>query len=743
MVNKRVVFLGAGIGAIVGYLILSPFTMVISDYAHHVRFGTPFGSFHEVFKEEMLPWAFAFTTFGGAVGAVIGYLVGRIRERGALIKASEERFRGLVETSADAIVSVDEERRIIQWNKAACRIFGYSEGDVIGKLVDILVPEKYQRRHVKGFQKFLESGSTKLIGDTVELEGLRKDGSTVPVELSLSALQWNDSYIFTGIIRDITNRKKVEEALRESEEKFRLMFENSPLGITLFNARGVVLDCNENLARMMGASRDVIVGVNMPATFKDKRQKAALEKALSGEVGVFEGEYTSITGKKTSYVKTIYSPIFSEDGSLLGGVAITEDITVRKRAEEELRAKTKRLAVVSELDRIISSSLDISEVYDAFAKGVKRLVDYDRISVALYDEENDAIRMHLVRTKGKSKIPEGSWRPKSGTVIGHVIDTGKPFIRRDVLVEKEYMEDEAIVPEGLRSYVAVPLYSGGRVIGTFNLGSSKPGAYTGKDCEVLEDLSKQVAIAVENSRLHQELQRAYKELKSLDELKSNVIANVSHELRTPITIAKGVLDVLLWEDDPDSKRRLIAMARDALLKQNMIVGDLIEAATIKKRELTLKLESLHLWQVVPSVIEEFRALAQKKDIRLTQKIDKGMPRVLADYKEIGHILRNLLSNALKFTEEGGVTVEARQGGDVVEICVSDTGIGIPQNFHEKIFERLYQVDSSGTRRFGGTGMGLAIAKELVEAHGGRITVESEPGKGSRFCFTLPIAGDKG
>jgi signal transduction histidine kinase len=128
----------------------------------------------------------------------------------------------------------------------------------------------------------------------------------------------------------------------------------------------------------------------------------------------------------------------------------------------------------------------------------------------------------------------------------------------------------------------------------------------------------------------------------------------------------------------------------------------------------------------------------KKGIGLGMRLGEGLPRVKADFKRLGHVLRNLISNAIKFTEEGSVTVEIKRRKDAVEVCVTDTGIGIPKKYQKRIFERLYQVDSSGTRRYGGTGMGLAIVKEIVEAHGGEITVSSEEGRGSRFCFTLPI-----
>jgi len=427
-----------------------------------------------------------------------------------------------------------------------------------------------------------------------------------------------------------------------------------------------------------------------------------------------------------------------------------------KRTEEELRKKNTQIEVISRLDRVISSSLDIYEVYDAFVEGVRTLIDYDRICIALYDRENDEIIMHLVRPKEGSALQEGSRRPGKGTVIEHVINTGKPFLRRDTQKEREFLEDELFLSEGLRSYMVVPLFSKDRAIGTFNLCSRKPDAYSEEDLKILESLSIQLAIAIENSRLYtelkkaheklqrayEELQRAYEELKSLDELKSNIIANVSHELRTPITIAKGAIELAMDEKDSAEKNRLLQMALNALIRLNFIVGDLVEAARIERGEIKLKLEAVDVCEVIDEIVDEFRPVFIKDRLRVKVEVENDLPPAMADYKGLRHVLRNLVSNAIKFNREGGeICIEARKMGDMIEVCVSDTGIGIPEDKLEKIFERFYQIDSSPTRRYGGTGMGLAIVKEVVEAHGGRVTVESELGRGSRFCFTMPVWRD--
>ncbi len=235
---------------------------------------------------------------------------------------------------------------------------------------------------------------------------------------------------------------------------------------------------------------------------------------------------------------------------------------------------------------------------------------------------------------------------------------------------------------------------------------------------------------------------AYEELKSLDELKSDIIANVSHELRTPITIATSAMELAMKEKDPKEREEFLKMANDALSRQNIIVGDMVEAALMKVGKRELELTSVNVAQLVVLLSGEYKPEVLENKLKMKVHVEEDLPMARADYDHLMHVIRNLINNAIKFTNEGGeITIDAHGKSGMIEVCVTDTGIGIPKDKQEKIFDRLYQVDASSTRHYSGIGMGLTIVKELVEAHGGNITVESEPGKGSKFCFTLSIHGE--
>ncbi len=250
-----------------------------------------------------------------------------------------------------------------------------------------------------------------------------------------------------------------------------------------------------------------------------------------------------------------------------------------------------------------------------------------------------------------------------------------------------------------------------------------------------------MAVHILKEETDDDLRRLCAHLKALDEMKSNILANVSHELRTPITIAKGAIELARETKEHEETEKLLKMALNALAQLNLIVEDMIEAASFKKGVGELKLEEVDIVKLIDQVCSEFRPLLQKDNIELEIRKGNNLPRARGDRELLRHALRNLISNAIKFNRKGGrVEVEVRENHGMLEVCVSDTGIGIPRDKLDKIFDLFYQVDASPTRRYGGTGLGLAIVKDVVKAHGGEISVESEPGKGSTFCFTLPMAG---
>jgi two-component system phosphate regulon sensor histidine kinase PhoR len=232
-------------------------------------------------------------------------------------------------------------------------------------------------------------------------------------------------------------------------------------------------------------------------------------------------------------------------------------------------------------------------------------------------------------------------------------------------------------------------------------------------------------------------------LKKLERVRSEFLGNVSHELRTPLFSLQGFLETLLDGaiDDPSVNREFLEKAHRHAQRLNLLLNDLIEISRIESGEMQMSVRSFPIQDFLEHMVEEMRPQAEQKS--LTLRLADGIPsdeQAFGDRDRLKQVMVNLIDNAIKYTDAGGsVTLSAECGGDRCAICVADTGIGIPEEHHSRIFERFYRVDKDRSREVGGTGLGLAIVKHIVEAHGGRIAVASRPGKGSEFRFTLKRA----
>ena len=243
---------------------------------------------------------------------------------------------------------------------------------------------------------------------------------------------------------------------------------------------------------------------------------------------------------------------------------------------------------------------------------------------------------------------------------------------------------------------------------------------------------------VELENANKDLEKALKELETIDRLKDNILANVTHELRTPLTHALGYVELAISETDEARKKEFFRRSRNALIRENEVITHLVEAAYADKGLLKPVIETLNVASIIDETIQALLPKAQAYNIRVYWDVKYEL-FAKGDKNQIGHVLENLLDNAIKFNIRGGkVDISACREEGMAKVCVLDTGIGIPEEKIGKLFEKMYQVDSETTRKFGGLGIGLSIAKHIVEAHGGRIWVESKTGEGSRFTFILPL-----
>jgi signal transduction histidine kinase len=414
------------------------------------------------------------------------------------------------------------------------------------------------------------------------------------------------------------------------------------------------------------------------------------------------------------------------------------------------RTANRNLALLNQASQVLSSTLDLDRVLVTVLDEVRRLFGVVASSVWLTDLETDEV-VCWQATGPQQEIVRG-WRLAPGEgIAGWVVDHGQSLIVPDTWADERHVEEvNRQTGLGLRSIVAVPLRARQDVIGVLQVVDETVDRFRPGDLELLEPLAATAAIAIENARLYAEelhraaaLTRALEQQRELDRLKNEFLQNISHELRTPLALIMGYAELLnsgeLGGLDPDQQEPVAVITRRVRTLSKM-VNDLIAILTVEARELSE--QPVDLSGMVHGMVSDFRAAAVEAEISMTAEIASDVSPVSGDPEQLRRVLDNLLGNAIKFTPSGGsITIRLWQDGDdggrVIVLEVSDTGIGIPPDQLDRVFDRFYQIDGSSKRRYGGVGLGLALVKEIVEAHKGHVAVQSIVDEGSIFRVTLP------
>jgi len=410
-------------------------------------------------------------------------------------------------------------------------------------------------------------------------------------------------------------------------------------------------------------------------------------------------------------------------------------------ADTQLRAE--QMATVNRIGLSITSDLDLKGVLRALYEQINRMLDIDSFYVALYDAESGMIEFPLL--VGLQGVVELDPRPIDEVpgITGYVIESRESLHLNDLrtLPEDAPFEIVAVDDDPTHSYIGVPLMSRDQVIGVLSVQSSTPNAYSEEDLRLLETVATQASTAIENARAYERLAETAEELREIDRFKTQFLANMSHELRTPLNSIIGFSRVMLKGiDGPLTELQSADLQSIHNSGQHLLslINSILDMSKIEAGKMELAIEKLSLLPVLDAVLDTTKALIKDKPVALRAMYPDDLPTVWADAQRVRQVLLNLLSNAAKFTDKGEITLRAEVGSDFVTIRVADTGIGIEPEAQDRLFIPFQQVDGSTTRRAGGTGLGLAISRSFVDMHGGEIWVESEPGQGATFAFTLPI-----
>jgi signal transduction histidine kinase/ActR/RegA family two-component response regulator len=358
-------------------------------------------------------------------------------------------------------------------------------------------------------------------------------------------------------------------------------------------------------------------------------------------------------------------------------------------------------------------------------------------------EETSQERAGYMYNQGTVSPAGTVWRPE----IGLAVQRGDTIALSDMVhVLQGTVEEVGAILQAspAQSALAVPLKVRGQVIGALDFYEAEQVRdWSTEDIAMVETVANQVALAIENARAYEELQKRADQLKEIDRLKTQFLANMSHELRTPLNSIIGFSRVILKGiDGPITEQQRVDLTSIYNNGQHLLgmINDILDISKIEAGRMELLFEPVDIQQIISGVMSTVIALVKDRPIELKQEVAPDLPTIRADSMRVRQVILNLLSNATKFTEEGHIILRAWADNEQITISVKDTGIGIALEHQALIFEEFRQVDGSSTRRTGGTGLGLAISRHFVEMHGGCIWVESEPGVGSTFTFTLPITG---
>ena len=279
------------------------------------------------------------------------------------------------------------------------------------------------------------------------------------------------------------------------------------------------------------------------------------------------------------------------------------------------------------------------------------------------------------------------------------------------------------------------------LIGALVVRRKRVGAFAEDTVSLVQSFAAQSAVAIQNARLFREIEQKSRELEAASRHKSEFLANMSHELRTPLNAVLGYAELIqdgIYGEVPAKMQDVLERIQQNGRHLLGLINDVLDLSKIEAGQLTLSPVDYSMRELVLDVVSATEALAAEKKLALEVDVPADLPRGRGDERRLTQVLMNLVSNAIKFTEAGSISIRAKVEDGSFLVAVSDTGVGIAPEDRERIFEEFQQVDSSSTRKKGGTGLGLAIVRRIVELHGGRIWVESTPGQGSTFAFTLPL-----
>ena len=678
----------------------------------------------------------------------------RLQEEAAERRRAEEALRKeklyldlLFENAPEAIILVGADHHIVRANREFSRLFGFDPEEVVGRNIDEIVASGSYRQEAESYTRDLDKG----LSIAFESVRMRNDGTLLHVSGIGAPIQFDGRFQgYFAIYRDITDRKRAEEALRREKLYMDLLFENAPEAIILVDSEHRIVRANREFSRLFGFTLEEAVGRNVDEIVASGAYRAEAESRTRDITQTQNMAFESIRTKKDGtplHVSAIGAAIRFE-GRQLGYFAIYRDITDRKLAEEALQRRAAQAVLINRVGQRVGRKLEIGPLLQEIVDAVHEAFQYQGVHLFLLDASQSKLKLQAIAGGYRGSFRTDMVLELGQGMIGNAALQGKVLISGDVSRDPYYFRK---ADEITNSELSVPIRSGERIIGVLDLQSIEKDAFDETEVVAMETLSTQIGSAIANARLFEEVQQELAERMRMEKMLKGLTEDLarsnkeleqfayvaSHDLQEPLRMVGSYVQLLArrykgkLDQDADD---FINYAVDGAARMRNMINDLLTYSRVGTRGKLFV--SARIESVLNRALLNLQVAIAEKDAVISHD---PLPTVTCDETQLIQLFQNLIGNAVKFQDKGRGAPAVKIGAVLRDrewvFSVRDNGIGIEPQYLERIFhifERLHR-DSD----YPGTGIGLALCKKIVERHGGRIWVESEPGQGSTFLFTIP------